>query len=124
MTNEFKPIKANDNDIISFNDDHIYKFSKLNKVLNLALNQKVANQIMYEMRNRHVKIFQDNQQFINNSLFTEGIDCEIMTTEKKGWIKGKCRLNVTLEFCEDEPEIKEYESPLDEFRLVGERDHV
>lgn len=115
MTNEFKPIKANDDDVICFGE-HTYKFSKFNKVLNLSLNQSLANQIVAEMRNRQVKIIQDKQQFSDNSLFTKGIDAEIMTTEKKGWIKGKFRLKVNLEFCEYEPEINEYESPLDEFR--------
>ncbi|MDJ0735245.1 MAG: KGK domain-containing protein [Nostocaceae cyanobacterium] len=49
-------------------------------------------------------------------LFTEGMECEILGIDGKGWKKGKFRIKVTLEFCPDEPEITESESPLDELR--------
>ena len=32
------------------------------------------------------------------------------------WKKGKVRIKISFEFCPDEPEISEYESPLDEIR--------
>lgn len=50
--------------------------------------------------------------------FVEGIGCEILKPGSKGWQKGKVKLhiNVTVEFCPDEPEIEEPESPLDDFR--------
>ncbi len=115
MANEFKPIKANDDDVISFND-HTYKFGKFDQALRQSLNKEVANQILREIRNRQIKIIKDNHTFINGSLFTEGIECEMISTEKKGWTKGKLRLKVTLEFCSDESEIKEPPSPLDEIR--------
>ena len=45
----------------------------------------------------------------------QGINCEILK-EKQGWKKGKVRIKISLEFCPDEPEIKENESPLDQIR--------
>lgn len=41
--------------------------------------------------------------------FCDGIDCEILKIKATDWQKGKVKinLNVTLEFCPDEPEIEE-----------------
>lgn len=63
--------------------------------------------------------------------FGDGIDCEILKVGAAGWQKGKVKinLNVTLEFCPDEPEVEETrasnkqeisqpESPLDDIRLM------
>ena len=46
----------------------------------------------------------------------EGLKCEILKLGSNNWKKGKVRINISLEFCPDEPEISEYESPLDEIR--------
>ncbi len=48
----------------------------------------------------------------------EGVDCEILKIGAKGWQKGKIRIKVTLEFCSDEPEISQPESPLDDIRQM------
>lgn len=63
--------------------------------------------------------------------FGDGIDCEILKIGAAGWQKGKVKinLNVTIEFCPDEPEVEEKrasneqeisqpESPLDDIRLM------
>ena len=42
--------------------------------------------------------------------FNEGIECRILKPHQ-GWIKGKIRINISLEFCPDEPE-----SQLDDIR--------
>ncbi|TAG01984.1 MAG: hypothetical protein EAZ39_25165 [Oscillatoriales cyanobacterium] len=57
------------------------------------------------------------------------MDCEILRVGAQGWKKGKMKLklNVTIEFCPDEPEVEETpennesetsqpESPLDDLR--------
>jgi hypothetical protein len=36
--------------------------------------------------------------------FDQGIDCEILRPDAKGWRKGKLRIRIALEFCPDEPE--------------------
>jgi hypothetical protein len=58
--------------------------------------------------------------------FTEGISCEVLKLDGKGWRKGKIRL--ALEFCPDEAEIEEpssnnsdiqaSESSLDDIRRI------
>jgi hypothetical protein len=46
----------------------------------------------------------------------EGLECEVLNLGANQWKKGKVRIKISFEFCPDEPEISEYESPLDEIR--------
>jgi hypothetical protein len=46
----------------------------------------------------------------------DGVDCEILKPGAKGWQKGKIRIRVSIEFCPDQPEISQPESPLDDIR--------
>ena len=46
----------------------------------------------------------------------EGVQCEVLNLGANQWKKGKVRIKISFEFCPDEPEISEYESPLDEIR--------
>jgi len=48
--------------------------------------------------------------------FTQGVDCRILKAGSDGWKKGKLKIRVVVEFIPDEPEISEYQSPLDEIR--------
>ncbi|MCY7385353.1 MAG: hypothetical protein LH628_22880 [Microcoleus sp. CAN_BIN18] len=70
-----------------------------------------------------------NIRYLYDKWFGQGIDCEILRVGAQGWKKGKIKLklNVTIEFCPDEPEIEEIpennesetsqpESPLDDLR--------
>ncbi|MBW4568123.1 MAG: KGK domain protein [Tolypothrix carrinoi HA7290-LM1] len=57
--------------------------------------------------------------------FGEGLDCEVLKVGGKGWQQGKIKIKVTIEFCPDEPEIKERpqitepESPLEDIRRMA-----
>ncbi|MEG4085299.1 MULTISPECIES: KGK domain-containing protein [unclassified Microcoleus] len=70
-----------------------------------------------------------NIRYLYEKWFGEGIDCEILRVGAQGWQKGKIRLklNVTIEFCQEKPEVEETpennesetsqpESPLDDLR--------
>lgn len=46
----------------------------------------------------------------------EGLECEVLNLGATQWKKGKVRIKISLEFCPDELEIPEYQSPLDEIR--------
>ena len=46
----------------------------------------------------------------------EGVECEVLNLGANQWKKGKVRIKISFEFCPDESEISEYESPLDEIR--------
>jgi len=64
---------------------------------------------------------------IKSVLFGEGIAGQVLRFGSPGWQKGKIRVKITVEFCPDEPEVKEIpennesetsqpESPLDDLR--------
>ncbi|NJK49411.1 hypothetical protein HC931_15745 [Candidatus Gracilibacteria bacterium] len=46
----------------------------------------------------------------------EGKNCEVLHLGATNWKKGKVRVKVTVEFCPDEPEEIQSESPLDDIR--------
>jgi hypothetical protein len=62
--------------------------------------------------------------------FTQGVDCEILKTNGKGWQKGKIRIKISLEFCPNQtdelPESSDAvdgnsDSTLDDIRqMIGE----
>ena len=52
----------------------------------------------------------------NAAWFKEGVDFQILRAGSEGWQKGKMKIKVTLEFCPNEPEKVESESPLDDIR--------
>ena len=52
----------------------------------------------------------------------EGKNCEILNIGSKNWKKGKIRINITLEFCPDEPDELQPESPLDDIRKTMNED--
>jgi hypothetical protein len=46
----------------------------------------------------------------------EGKDCEVLHLGSKSWEKGKIKIKVTVEFCPNEPKVKEPISELDDIR--------
>ncbi len=52
--------------------------------------------------------------------FTQGIDCEILNLGSKSWKKGKVKIKISVEFYveNEESEIKQPESPLDDLRQM------
>ncbi|MBW4448085.1 MAG: hypothetical protein KME38_14765 [Spirirestis rafaelensis WJT71-NPBG6] len=53
---------------------------------------------------------------MKNSWFKDGVPCEILKVNSNRWQKGKFRIKITLQFCLDEAEITQPESPLDDIR--------
>ncbi len=52
----------------------------------------------------------------------EGINCERLNPGDPQWKKGKVRVRVVVEFLPDEPELSDYQSPLDEIRQEMQQD--
>ncbi len=121
---KFKPLQQDE--IVSLHEDFLsilishptFKVSELFRaIINLILSYD-------NVLNDSVKKKKRDQKEVNN-WWNEGIQCQVLTHEGKGWQNGKVRL--TLEFCPDEPEIEETsasnepetpqpESPLDDLR--------
>ncbi|MGK7932772.1 MAG: KGK domain-containing protein [Microcystaceae cyanobacterium] len=59
---------------------------------------------------------QEDYYAFHKKWIDEGLECEVLNLGANQWKKGKVRIKVTVEFCPDESEIIEPESPLDDIR--------
>jgi hypothetical protein len=110
--NQFKPL-SDDESVISVQEDvGILMDSKMCKIHDLK------KAIIHEAINVPMETIEGKDKYLANRLkwINEGLRCEILKLGSNKWKKGKVRINISLEFCPDEPEISEYESPLDEIR--------
>ncbi len=90
---------------------------KINDLM-IALRQAMRNNILDDL---YKKLEHRGCLTTNKEWFTKGVECEILDTDGKGWKKGKVRIQVSLEFQPDEPEIEAIEtnpseSSLDDIR--------
>ncbi|GAX45117.1 hypothetical protein NIES4075_61380 [Tolypothrix sp. NIES-4075] len=142
MNNKFKVLECNEDDVVSLNGK-LLKFAQLKDNFENEFRQKIIN--LYGKQDQHAgtveRIFTlKNTSFgqcdltINLSSPKEGKECEILRLGAKSWQKGKLRtqtfieffpntiekakINFTIEFSPDEPEITQTESPLDDIRRM------
>ena len=109
-------------------DDVVSLYSKLYRVENvkISLNKFLQSQdgqsASYNLQQTFKKNGIETDAQMTLFLCTQGADSEILKVASNGWKKGKLKINVSLEFIPDEPEIQEkpesteYKSPLDEIR--------
>jgi hypothetical protein len=114
IANQFKPL-SDDESVISVKEDvQILMDSKMCKINDLK------KSIIKEAISVPIEIIEGTKKdaYLSKRLkwINEGLKCEILKLGSNNWKKGKVRINISLEFCPDEPEISEYESPLDEIR--------
>ena len=74
--------------------------------------EKVPQSLFYALQEKGTRI--ENM----SNLLGDGLDSEILKIGAKGWQKGKLRIKVTIEFCPDQSEIPQPESPLDDLRQM------
>jgi len=114
--------------------DTLFKVDKLKNVVKKLLSKdKLGETISNSLDSKEpLKDFalqarRDNGEWysIYQKWFNEGINCEILKLGASSWQKGKIKINlqVSLEFCPDEPEIQQLESPLDDLRQILEKSH-
>lgn len=137
MENKFYQPNYSDDDVIAFNASEMCKFGKFKQTLQSALHSKLADTLVeylessgikgtsiYEYPSRSSRVEKNNYKW-----FSDGKNCEILSIGSGGWQKGKFRIKFTLEFCPDEPEVKQIsqnnepevnqsESPLDDIRRM------
>ena len=108
---------CDDNDILRF-DDEVCMVTNLESYLH----------DFFQAYSSHVTSYLENKLKISstvNEWFEEGKECEILKSGKN-WQKGKVKVNITINFHPDTPEVSEEnghqevenitESPLDEIR--------
>ncbi|MFH7028656.1 MAG: KGK domain-containing protein [Heteroscytonema crispum UTEX LB 1556] len=116
MSDELKPIKCNDDDVLA-SGDNTYKIGKFRKAVNESFNSSMGYRLDSELESKGVRINTQSSKI----WFTEGIDCEILNLGSKTWKKAKVKIKINVEFYteeEENPEIIEPESPLDDIRRM------
>lgn len=109
--NQFQPT-IGEKDVISLSKDspdNIVMYNRTLKVKDIIdyCNQKVLEADFDDLKNYYKK----RMKWID-----EGLECEVLNLGANQWKKGKVRIKISFEFCPDEPEEPEYESPLDDIR--------
>lgn len=108
---------CSDGDVIGF-EDETHKIGNLKNKIIAVLTGWVAENFVDDLKSRGVQgasidKSESQLEFSNGEWFNQGKSCEILKLGSTGWQKGKVRLKVIVEFCPDEPEVSEPESPLD-----------
>jgi hypothetical protein len=115
--NNFKNIdfeKEHKESVISFGTRLMLKIGDLMAELTGVMSNTTFNNLQNNLKNRGTLPL--------GGWLAQGMECEILGTDGKGWKKGKVRIKISLEFQPDEPEIEAtsentgYESSLDEIR--------
>jgi hypothetical protein len=101
-----------DDDILE-QTEKLFKVGKVKSSLQSAFDNTIPNSLTRHLNDNQVQL---SVQEKSTDWFTQGVDCQILKAGSDGWKKGKLKLKVTIEFIPDEPEILEYQSPLDEIR--------
>lgn len=133
MEDKFDFHNCGNEDALSFGNAML-KVEKLKETVNkvlpeYGLGKKLNSSLSQQNLDIDVGLTTDPTRHLYEKWFGEGIDCEILSVGAQGWQKGKIKLklNVTIEFCPDEPEVEETpennesetskpESPLDDLR--------
>ena len=123
MQNKFKPLNDEDQDTVLSFEISMLKVSDLIKQVKGALEAKGLDILRNTLSSRG-GIPGGYQEW-----YVQGVNCEILKPGNKSWKKGKVKINISLEFCPDEPETEEItqsnnseinqtNSPLDDIRQM------
>lgn len=122
MDEQFKPLE--DNAVVTIPPN--YRFCLSHYTFKVDEFIQAAIPLFY---NGIINSLSDYERDLGDKWFDVGLNCETLSPGAKGWQKGTVRIKVTLEFCPDEPEIEETppneqpeisepESPLDDLRQL------
>jgi len=143
MENKFYQSNYGDDDVITFNSSNsseMCRFGKFKQALQFALQDKLPDTLVEYLESQGIKgtgineLISNRWQNNNRKWFSDGKNCEILSIGGGGWQKGNLRIKFTLEFCPDEPEVRQAiqsnelesnqsESPLDDIRRMINKDN-
>ncbi|MBW4647986.1 MAG: hypothetical protein KME06_04695 [Kastovskya adunca ATA6-11-RM4] len=112
MSNNFKPLDVTSehkDTVVSFSSS-MFKASDFFTVVKESLKKKGLDELRIRL---------DQKGGIPgdcNGWYVQGVSSELLQPGTQGWIKGKLRINISLEFCPNEPEISEPEARFDDVR--------
>ncbi|MGL5806097.1 MAG: KGK domain-containing protein [Xenococcaceae cyanobacterium] len=99
-------------DVLCLKNDKLFKIVKFQEACRAVIDGNLPKYLEEGLRPHGIEIIGKYP----DSWFTNGVCCKILRAGSNGWQEGKLRLKVTLEFCPDEPEVNQPESPLDDIR--------
>ncbi|MBD2306265.1 hypothetical protein H6G17_12150 [Chroococcidiopsis sp. FACHB-1243] len=78
------------------------KFTLKNQISSYNIETSFSNSLKIDINSKHRCISAIDW-------FENGVNCEVLKIGSQGWRKGKVKINiqVSLEFCPDEPEIEQ-----------------
>lgn len=133
MDNRFKTLNCNDNDVLCLSQD-TFKLGDFRKRLQLEFSRLVDAYSLKVLR--CLSIRESSLRASDLKWQSTIIDCEILRLGSKNWQTGKLKIQVRLEFaasqhtpqvdlefCPDEPEISQPESPLDDLRQMMNKEN-
>ncbi|MEM9542345.1 MAG: KGK domain-containing protein [Cyanobacteria bacterium P01_E01_bin.42] len=105
----------NDDDVIAFGDD-AFKVGKFKQALKECFGYDFGYGLLGLLSNQGIKIDKtkvspDGEQADFLKWFNEGVDCEILKTDARGWRKARVKVEVAVEFVLDDPPAIPKESP-------------
>ena len=101
--NNFQHFEHKDsNAVVSFSNETTFKVGKLMEIINTFFQELVLDDLSKNLSECGLGYPPDYQDDWNKS-----VDAEILEPKSGEWKKGKVRMRVILEFCADEPEIKD-----------------
>lgn len=97
----------NDDDVIAFGDD-AFKIGKFKQALKQCFGYDFGYGLLGLLSNQGIKIDKtqvspEGEQSDFLKWFNEGVECEVLKTDARGWRKARVKVKVTVEFNLDEP---------------------
>ena len=94
-----------DDDVVSLSSK-LYRVENVKISLNKFLQSQDGQSASYNLQQTFKKNGIETDAQMTLFLCTQGADSEILKVASNGWKKGKLKINVSLEFIPDEPEIQ------------------
>lgn len=105
-----------DDDVLSFASGQMFKVGKFREAVKFAFTEqnRLPTSLTNALNEKGVSVGLSNTK----PMLEQGVDGEVLRIGAKGWQKGKIRIRISVEFCPDEMEIAQTESPLDDLRQM------
>lgn len=100
MNNKFQELESQslDRDIALSFDNSMFRVGEFFEKVKEAFQITGHDTLINKLANR------GGIPFDRTNWFTQGVDCEILRPDSKGWQKGKIRIKISLEFSPDDIE--------------------
>ena len=116
MTVEYNQYLENvDQDDILDWQNKVYKLGLIKEFFNF-INSVLRDKEVFEIIHQKIVKQYGSEIYKELPFIMKGGNAKVLKSNSQGWKKGKIQVKLVIEFIPDEPEIPEYQSPLDEIR--------